>query len=162
MIIIGDTSPISNLLAIDHIHLLPALYSQVVIPNGVAEELLRVNSRMEQIKSLLLEGWLQVKVVTDWKLYEEILVLLDKGESEAIALGIEMNADLLLMDETKGRQLAKDYGLKVTGLLGILIEAKTKAFIISVKDLLDGLIEKAGFYVDRNLYDSVLKAAGEA
>lgn len=162
MIIISDTSPITNLLAIDHIHLLPALYSQVVIPNGVAEELLRVNSRMEQIKSLLLEGWLQVKVVTDWKLYEEILVLLDKGESEAIALGIEMNADLLLMDETKGRQLAKDYGLKVTGLLGILIEAKTKAFIISVKDLLDGLIEKAGFYVDRNLYDSVLKAAGEA
>lgn len=65
------------------------------------------------------------------------------------------------MDETKGRQIAKKIGLNVTGLLGVIIEAKSKGFIPSVKDILEKLVDKAGFYVDQNLYESVLKTAGE-
>lgn len=161
MVIISDTSPITNLLAIEHIHLLPALYSRIIIPEGVREELLRVESRKEKIQGFLSVGWLEVRAISNFQLYEDLLTHLDKGESQAITLGVELKADLLLMDETKGRVFAKNYGLPVTGLLGMLIEAKSRSFIPSVKDLLDGLIEKAGFYMDEKLYKTVLDAAGE-
>ncbi|MCB0561131.1 MAG: DUF3368 domain-containing protein [Lewinellaceae bacterium] len=161
MIIISDTSPITSLLAINHIHLLHDLYGFVTIPEGVKQELLRVESRRPEIENLLSEGWLQVKPITDQELFNKIFVDLDQGESEAITLGLELHADLILIDETKGRRMAKAYGLQVTGLLGVLMEAKSKKLIPSVKELLDGLIEKAGFYVKHDLYDSVLKAAGE-
>ncbi|MCB9295232.1 MAG: DUF3368 domain-containing protein [Lewinellaceae bacterium] len=161
MIIISDTSPITSLLAVNHIQLLKDLYGLVTIPEGVRRELLRVESRRPEIENLLSEGWLQVKPITDQELFKKIFVDLDRGESEAITLGLELRADLILIDETKGRRMAKSYGLQVTGLLGVLMEAKSKKLIPSVKELLDELIEKAGFYVKQDLYDSVLKAAGE-
>ncbi|MCB9275925.1 MAG: DUF3368 domain-containing protein [Lewinellaceae bacterium] len=161
MIIISDTSPITSLLAVDSVHLLQDLYNIVAIPEGVKQELLRVESRRLEIEKLLSEDWLQVKPFTDQELFNKISTDLDQGESEAITLGLELHADLILIDETKGRSVAKAYGLKVTGLLGVLMEAKSKKLISSVKELLDALVEKAGFYVKRDLYDSVLKAADE-
>ena len=161
MIIISDTSPITSLLAVNHIHLLKDMYGLVTIPQGVRQELLRVESRRTEIENLLSEGWLQVKPIIDQELFKKIFADLDQGESEAITLGLELRADLILIDETKGRRMAKSYGLQVTGLVGVLMEAKSKKLILSVKELLDELIEKAGFYVKQDLYNSVLKAAGE-
>src|SRR5699024_11872578 len=54
---------------------------------------------------------------------------LDLGESEAITLADTMNADLIIIDERKSRSIAKDVGLRVTGTLGILVEAKRQGFI---------------------------------
>jgi predicted nucleic acid-binding protein len=161
MIIISDTSPITSLLAVNQIHLLKELYGLITIPEGVKQELLRVESRRLEIENLLSERWLQIKPIADQELFKKIFADLDQGESEAITLGMELCADLILMDETKGRRMAKSYGLQVTGLLGVLMEAKSKKLIPSVKELLDELIEKVGFYVKQDLYNSVLKATGE-
>ena len=84
-----------------------------------------------------------------------------RGEAEAIILAVEKKADLLLLDERRGRTVAYQLGIKFIGLLGILIEAKHQQIISAVKPLLDELIAKAGFWVSTHLYNCVLKAAGE-
>lgn len=86
---------------------------------------------------------------------------MDRGEAEAIILAVEKKADLLLLDERRGRTVAYQLGIKFIGLLGILIEAKHQQIISAVKPLLDELIAKAGFWVSTHLYNCVLKAAGE-
>jgi uncharacterized protein len=66
----------------------------------------------------------------------------------------------LLIDERRGRKVASRLGLKFIGLLGMLVEAKRKGFIV-VKPILDDMIAKAGFWVDSQLYARVLQEAGE-
>ncbi|MGI0016447.1 MAG: DUF3368 domain-containing protein [Nitrososphaera sp.] len=86
---------------------------------------------------------------------------LDEGESEAIALAIQLRADVLLLDERRGRTIASRLGLNFVGLLGVLLAAKHKRFIPSIKSVLDELIAKAGFWVSKKVYFHTLQLAGE-
>lgn len=86
---------------------------------------------------------------------------LDQGEAEAIALAMEMQADLLLIDEQAGRAAATRLGIHRIGLLGVLLEAKSKDLIPAVRPLLDALRTEAGFWISASLYDHMLKAADE-
>jgi hypothetical protein len=86
---------------------------------------------------------------------------LDWGESEAIALALELKADLVLLDEQSGRYAAQHFNLKVMGVVGLLIRAKQLGFIAKVRPLLDGLRQEAGFYLDEPLYQHALKLANE-
>jgi predicted nucleic acid-binding protein len=86
---------------------------------------------------------------------------LDIGEAEAITLALELKADLLLIDERKGKLVADRLSVRNIGVLGVMIEAKHKRLIKTVKPLLDDLIVKAGFWFDKNTYDLALQKAGE-
>jgi predicted nucleic acid-binding protein len=86
---------------------------------------------------------------------------LDLGEAEAIVLANELHADWILMDETRGRNIAKLHGLHIVGLLGILLLAKEKGFVSVIKPLLDDLINKAKFRVSEDLYQKIIFNAGE-
>ena len=92
----------------------------------------------------------------------ELSAEIDLGEAEAIVLALERRADLLLVDERRGRRIAAKLGLRATGLLGTLAEAKRRGLVARVKPLLDDLRLRAGFWIGEDLYAEVLTALDEA
>lgn len=163
MIVISDTSAVTNLAAINHLHLLPQLYKQVTIPEAVYRELVDINPPVPGTPEVQTASWLEVRPVVNRKIVERLQdeVKLDPGESEAIALALELNADLLLIDERRGRAEADRLGLRITGLLGMLVEAKRKNLIIAVKPLMDALIATSEFRVSSALYRQILEIVNE-
>ncbi len=127
MIIVSDTSPITNL----EVQTLPWIQKQAVIDS---QRVIWIQETQEGI---------------------------DLGEAEAIVLALELKADLLLMDERRGRIVATSYGLQITGLLGVLLQAKRKMLIPSVKVLMDQLMDQANFRVSSKLYTTIIQSAGE-
>ena len=100
-------------------------------------------------------------MITNIYLVNSLLLELDAGEAESIAMAIEMKSDLLLIDERRGRNAASRLNLKYIGLLGVIMESKRKGFISSVKPIVDDLMIKAGFWISNDLYDLILEKAGE-
>ncbi|OUC15696.1 MAG: hypothetical protein B0A82_05355 [Alkalinema sp. CACIAM 70d] len=161
MIIVSNTSPISNLIIIGEIALLQQIYPKVLIPPSVHAELTRLPILQPTILSLLGIGWLEIQAPTNLQILQLLNQTLDPGEAEAIALAIELSADRLLIDERLGRNVATSYGLKLRGLVGILINAKQQGLLPVLKPILDRLINQAGFRVSQALYDRTLKEVGE-
>ncbi|NEO00845.1 MAG: DUF3368 domain-containing protein [Moorea sp. SIO3I7] len=163
MIVISDTSAITNLAAIQHLQLLPQLYNQVIIPEAVYRELADIDPPVPGTLEVQSASWLEVRQVVNSEVVEHLQseVSLDPGESEAIALALELNADLLLIDERRGRAEADRLGLRITGLLGILVEAKHQNLIVAVKPLMDALIATSEFRVSLALYNQILEMVDE-
>lgn len=103
--------------------------------------------------------WIQVRPPNSI-LQKGLLNILDAGEASAITLATELNDALLIIDESKGRKVAKKMGLKVTGSFGVIIIAKNKGHISSVKAIIDK-IERTNFRISPNIIQSVLKKVGE-
>ena len=161
MIIVSDTSPLMNLAVVGHLELLHELYDTVIIPEAVWNELSSLSSQHPDVSTVQTLSWLERQPLTSRAVADALQAELDIGEAEAIALAVEKQADLLLIDERRGRQVATRMGLTYIGLMGILLEAKRKGFLPKVKPVLDDLIAKAGFWVSRELYTRVLQTAGE-
>ena len=158
MIIVSNTSPINNLAAAGYLSLLEQLYGKIVIPTAVSQELSAVQTPIAVATQVQAAPWIQIRQVSNLATVATIQLQVDRGEAEAIALALELNADLLLIDERKGRAVARSLGISMTGVLGVLIEAK---MILAVKPVLNDVITKAGFWVHPNLYTSILNAVGE-
>jgi len=158
MPVVSNTSPILNLAIIDHLHLLREQFDTVLIPEAVLEEL-RVDSNLPgagAVVEALRAGWLRVRHVKDQNLVRLLRREIDAGESEAIALGIELRANRVLLDEKQGRKIAKSMGLNVTGLIGVILRAEKTSLTSSVPDLLDRLQKKAGFRISPDLLKNIL------
>lgn len=159
MIVVSDTSPITNLAAIGQLDLLRQLYHRVLIPEAVFSELTAQggNHPGAIVQHL---PWIKPQAVANQTMLKALRLELDEGEAEAITLAYEAVADVLLMDERLGRAAAAQFGLKVVGLLGVLIEAKQRGLIPEVKPLMDALMN-LGFHLKQDLYQRVLQTAGE-
>lgn len=158
MLIVSDTSPITNLIHINQLELLNKLFGEIIIPDKVFGELSVYENQKITVEN---HDWILVKSVKDKKLIKKLEKQLDLGESQAIVLAKELEADILIIDERKGRKTAKEYGLRIIGLLGVLIQAKKKGYIENLKPILNKLIEEIGFRVSKNLYSRILKEVDE-
>ncbi|MCK4796569.1 MAG: DUF3368 domain-containing protein [Spirochaetes bacterium] len=159
MIVVSNSSPIINLSQLDSLNILKKLFKKIYIPQTVYYEIANYNQPgAEQVKQF---DWIIKKSITNYSLSTLLEQELDRGESEAITLAIELKSNLLLIDEKLGRLKADSLGIKYSGILGILLQAKSKNIITSVKFFLDDLINKAGFYVSKDVYNNILKLADE-
>ena len=139
MIVVSNASPLISLARIGKLDILRELYGEFTIPEAVWDETVvegRDQPGANEIKSA---NWIIRKAVVNKQLAQALKQELDEGESEAIALAVEEGADLLLMDERIGRESASHLGLRYTGLVGVLIEAKSKSLIPAVEPLLNAL-----------------------
>jgi uncharacterized protein len=164
VIVVSDTSPITNLAAIGQLDLLQGLYTRIIIPVAVYNEMVNVGKSVPGATEVQTLPWIQTQAVADQQrviTIQESEENIDLGEAEAIALALEVKADLLLMDERRGRIVATSYGLQVTGLLGVLVQAKRNNLIQIIKPLVDQLIEQADFRVSEQLYATILQIADE-
>ncbi|MBD2141128.1 DUF3368 domain-containing protein [Anabaena sp. FACHB-1250] len=160
MIIVSDTTPISELAKVNHLNLLPKLFGKVVIPQGVFDELqVGEHPAAKLVQNL---SWLEVVTVDNQQLVRELQqsFKLDLGESEAIALAEEISASGLLIDERAARKVAMAQKLPLIGTVGILLLAKRRGLLDSVKDVLDEMQEQ-GMRISDRLYVQVLTLAQE-
>lgn len=160
MIVVSDTSPLLNLARIGRLELLVHLYGHVLIPPGVYEELVRNQNDTSWIEPSS-TAWLTVASPSDRRHVADLSRNLDRGEAEAIALAVERKADLLLIDEREGRRVATRAGLKIIGLIGVIVAAKNHGLVAQIKPILDELINVARFWISPDLYGQVLAQVGE-
>ena len=119
MIIVSDTSPISNLLRIDRLDILKELYGSVIVPQRVYQEIGALVTFGIDITLVQSADWINVQTPLDRTFVLTLLSELDAGEAEAIALAIELKADRLLIDERIGRSVARRYGLNIIARRGL-------------------------------------------
>ena len=159
-IVVSDTTAITHLAKIGALNILHQLYPTIYIPEVVYSELTSHGSHISgayEVKSFPWIKILQVENLTEVKLLNETL---DLGESEAIALAKEIKADVLIIDEKSGREQAESMGIKIVGVIGILLLAKRKNIVISIKPYLDHL-RCSGFRIGPQFYDRALELANE-
>lgn len=162
--VIADSSTLIHLAAIDRLDLLRDFYGQVMIPEAVwRESVLQGEGKpgVSRIEAARHEGWLQVQPITEKPLRLSLTQKLDQGEAEVLTLAIERQASLVLLDEAEARRIAGIFGLTKTGVIGILIRARTEGRIPSLRSELDELRSRAGFWIEASLYRKALLAVGE-
>jgi hypothetical protein len=161
---VSDTSPILGLSAIGLLDLLKSQFETIFIPQAVLDELkVETNFRgTSAIQEALKDGWLEPREVQNKPLAQALSLELDKGESEAIALAVDLGIQMLVMDETMGRERARAMGLQTVGVLGVLLNAKKHKQIKSVRKTMESLRQEAGFFISDDLFEQVVKVAGES
>jgi len=154
--IVSNTGPLIALASIDQFDLLHELFGTVCIPPAVRSEIIDPRT----LDAVSGANWMVVCTTKDEIAVQLLKEELDAGESEAIILARERNADLLLLDERAARRKAATLELTVIGTLGVLLMAKNRGLIPALKPLLADLRD-AGFYMGEELYAQVLHSAGE-
>lgn len=160
MIIISDTTPIISLLKAEHLDLLEKLFHEVVIPKAVYSELISNIKFQDEAQVIKNCPYIFVEEVTDTKSVDIFrrVTGLDAGESEAIVMADEKKADLLLMDERKGRIVAKQMGLTITGTVGILLQSFDEEFL-NADEIRESIskLKECGIRISDSLYDLILE-----
>jgi predicted nucleic acid-binding protein len=153
MIVVADTSPINYLILLDQIAILEVLYGRILIPHAVHEEMLSLKAPSSvRAWSKNPPHWLEV--LSPSTTLNPPVARLDRGETEAIALAEELNAEWLLIDEAAGRDEATKRGLQTIGTLGILREAH-RAGLLDLRSAIDRL-SATGFRVNPSLIQLLL------
>ncbi|MEW6095286.1 MAG: DUF3368 domain-containing protein [bacterium] len=160
MKIVTNATILIGLSKIKRFNLLKEIFKEVIIPESIYNEVIIEGVGKLGSEETKNADWIKVQSVKNFSLKEDLLVILGEGEAEVITLAIEINADILLLDELSARKIAGLKGLKVMGLIGILIEAKQRGIIQSVKDEWNKLI-KEGMYYSTVFYEEVLKRIEE-
>lgn len=164
MIVISDTTPLISLLKIGRVDLLEKLFGKVMIPCAVYDELTADERFLLEADQVRQKNFIVVRSVNNPK---SVSVLkratgLDQGESEAIVLTDELNADILLMDEAKGRNVSSKMGLRIMGTIGILMAAYEENELTGdeVRECIDGL-QRAGRHIGQRHYQMLLNKIKE-
>lgn len=164
MIVVSDTTPVISLMKAGQLGLLRQLFGVAYIPEAVYRELTDNEAFFEEVRMVQECEFLYMQKVNNGK---SVAILqnftgLDAGESEAIILADEMNSDVLLMDERKGRQVAKKLGITITGTIGILTQAFDEG-MLTKKDVEKCIerLKECGIRISEKLYQRLNMEMGK-
>ena len=152
MIVVSDTTAITTLLKTGDEDLLSKLFGTVLVPPAVGDELRAFHS--------ILPDFIEVRALPAAP-RPAGTERLGRGESEAMQLALQTNADWLLLDDRQARVVAKKLGLKCVALTGVLIKAKHLGHVFSVRELLLRLEQRGGLYLSDAVKTEALLQAGE-
>lgn len=160
MIVVSDTTPISELVKVGRLTLLRDLFRYIIIPNEVYNELITGTHPAATVVQSI--NWIEVCSVSDRQKVSDIHTAtgLGLGECAAFVLAEELGADRILLDDRTARREARTRNLPVIGTIGILLLAKQQSLIPSVKDVLDALMTQ-GTRISQKLYQDALTVAQE-
>lgn len=147
--IIADTSCFIILSKIGELDLLHKLYGVIVTTIDIAIE-------FEES----LPDWVEIVIVKDTYKQQLLEMQIDKGESSAIALAFEIPESTLILDDFKARKIAHQLGILYTGTIGVIVKAKLKGIIPTIKPLLEK-IKKTNFHLSVDIEIQALMQANE-
>jgi predicted nucleic acid-binding protein len=158
-LVVSDTSPIRALDFLGQLQLLSLIYQTVYLPPSVAAELANPTPRFKSIHVGQLSSFV-VRAPSNLQRTALLRTQLDAGEADAIALAEELSLDLLI-DEKAGRSIAMNLGIRVTGVIGLLVEAKSAGWVPAVMPLLERLQQDLGFFIAPRLLEQIRVRCGE-
>lgn len=141
------------------LHILPGLVKTVTIPPAVQEELNTGRSLGVSLPDLQRLDWIVVRGPSS-PVTLSLVTDLGPGEREVLALALETPDTVCVLDDALARQVARTLQLRITGTLGVLIDAKRAGIIPTVRPLLDQL-QSLGFRLAAHTRAAVLNLAGE-
>jgi uncharacterized protein len=153
VITVSDTTAITTLLKVGWVNLLTALFGRVLIPTAVAQELMQHHGATPACCA--------VRGVEDSERLRRLRMQADAGEAEAICLAVDAGADVLLIDDKKGRRLAEAEGVRCLGLPAIVLAAWRESQIPSVRAFLDLLEERGNYCLSARAKAELLRVAGQ-
>jgi len=156
-IVIANATPIVSLCSVRAEFILKELFHQIVIPEGVRRELCVLNKPGADFPKL---DWVEVRPVQNEEFVLALRKDVDQGEAETIALAKQLHADIVIIDEQSGYQIAKRFDLPAVRTLSLLKIAKDKQIIQTVKPIVEEMLEKGRWYSQRVL-DKFLRDIGE-
>ena len=165
MVVVADAGPLIGLARVHRLDLLPRLYGSGLIPPAVYDELQVSSGRpgTVQLKSAFERRWLRVHDLPPSAdaSSAELMLILDAGETEAILVAEQVSCRLLLIDDRRGRHIAKRRGIPVAGVAGVLLAAKQHGLINGVLPVLKELARQ-GYRLSPELANTIAGLAGEA
>lgn len=161
MLVVSNTTPLIGLAVIQRFDLLQRLFGELHIAQAVYEEAVVAGREIGGAKrEVSTSAWIKVHSVQDQLAVDVLLDELDLGEAETIVLARELNADLVIMDEKKGRRKLTQLGLPKIGTVGVLLKAKQIGLMAVIKPDLE-LLRRDGFSLSQSVVDAVLEQANE-
>jgi predicted nucleic acid-binding protein len=161
MIAVADTSPISALLRTDRLTLLTSLFEPVLVPPEVVAELDEGKHVLGDWRSRAGAMALSTRDVRNRTLLVQLSGELHRGEAAAIALASEVQGSVLVIDESDGRETARRLGLRVTGTLGVIVEAKRRGQLPQVAPVIEELRTTGALWLGEEIVKHALALAGE-
>ena len=155
-----DAGPLIFLAKLDRLDLLLNFGEQIYIPHSVMSEIRAKDDEACSILEQASATWLQVREVKERESVDLLLADMDLGEAEVIVLAREIQADRVLLDDLDARRFARRVGLSPVGTLGILLAARLRGEIPSIREEIERLQEH-GFWISDTLKEELLKAAEE-
>lgn len=153
--VVSNTTPLINLAGVGLLELLPGLYGSVTVAEIVLAEYETKASLTDP--DLRAMAWLNALAAP---VPDDLVALLDAGEAATIALAQQLKPRLVLLDERRGRRIARERGLPIIGTGAVLVEAKRQGLLPAVAPVLDAMVAQ-GRYISEKLRLALLAAAGE-
>jgi predicted nucleic acid-binding protein len=158
--VVVNTTPLIALSHIGQLDILKKMYGEILIPNAVYNELSAKPDSICKIEVDNSKDWIRVEEIKNQMAKSMYKTQLHEGEVEVMILAQEVNADLVIIDDSNAKKHAKYLKLPVTGTLGVLIKAKQNGYVDKLKPMLQMMIEN-GIYISQDLVKLCLKQVGE-